>query len=369
MCRELNLLTIFFLFGILFESTDASAQVGVKRFYLDELSFEYVSKSKNSCVKWLGLEDNRPSIKTDDKEAPYVIAEVRAELAEGCELVFSGIPKPKVKKSSDGATVFEVEVKPPVTIAVAKGANTNEQLLFEAPIEGLQGLTFFNVFNRSRVHFDLSTVQFKTNKSDADPSKSWVLPVFGGGIVVPVPWIDWLYGGFSLYHNLGSWVTQDGLDTNFTEVTFELRYVWTGSAAIGSPFLSGVMEYRGRNIFQLGTDRVYVIGGSSQYNIGFDASTNFGGLISSRDSFFGRMGLETEFRYKLPSTAAGGAFNAWHTLVGLRYQLAPKWQLGLGYKYLYQSLDQTDQSLGQLIKETGNFVQLRLSLVPAEEGL
>ncbi len=355
------------MFGVSIGAT-AWAQTHIQSYQLEKLSFAFSSSKTvaDRCLVWYPLqEDQKPTVRYREDGSPFLVVRISARTTESCR--YDVGPKEIIREvSDDGQTaVFEVTVRPPVTLAEARGSNFRDQLVFEAPVRRLEGEGFFEFFSRSEVHFESRLTTFiTTNPAFADESAR-VFPIFGGNIGVPVPYVPGLIFGFAMFQNLGNFVAAEDLAIQFSEVAFELKYQFRGPESQGRWSVLPVVDFRSRNIFQTSEERPFIVGSASVPGVGVDLRWFPWAAFSTSRSTLSRIGIDGGLRYYPFAKLDSRPFKAliWDAL--LQYRLGDKWAVGLGYSSLSQSVDFRDSGL-PLITENAKGFLLRLSLVPFE---
>ena len=356
----------------------ATAQVNVQKYKISRLSFQFRSNNNTNtrCLFWFPLEaDEQPRVRYTDQGEPFLKVQVRARVTGECALKLSPPETIVASKDVDDADpdirFFDVVVNPLLATAQVVGPNFKDELIFEAPIERLESIGFFNFFSKSKLFFESRYSTLKTSNPRFPDTKANVFPVVGGAISVPFPWVPSLFAGYSMYQSLGNLVASDSVNVQLSEFTFDLRYQWRGPESWGRPAIVPlVIDYRGRNLYQPGlsdADRPFVIGSFAMIGFGAEASWYFGALMAPWTSWVSRLGVDAATRFYVGGKISGRKTTAMIFDGGLSYRLGSKWAVGAGYNLTTQRTDFPELAAGYVSEPMSSFF-LRLQLVPHLEG-
>ncbi len=364
MCDSLDLMRIksvvLFLIGYGL-CASAQAQLSIQRYYLESVGFEYVSQkaSAKRCVQWRDLVDKNPVIEYEAGK-PYVMLELEARVEGNCPLTFANGQSLNFSAGEGSIKVFRFKVSPPSVTFLISGPGFSDQLFFEALASQPDQVGFFNFFENAQTRFDLGYGTFSTsnNQIPAGQRSSNVFPIMSGLITVPFPWYRRVQFGFSLSQNLSNVYPDKDIQFQFSEFAFDTRYVF----GIKNNSLSLVGEVRGRNWYQLGDMRPFVVRSSPGVGFGMDydawlGTTKWGYTISSRYGF--RSAADAK---SLGELRAGFSVN---------YKFSHKWALGMGYRWTRLGVDFSESSnqpgLGKLYEQS-HLINISLILISNRGG-
>lgn len=366
--------------------SSAHAQVDLQKFRIDRVTLNFVTNkpSTNRCLLWFPYEAQTPITQFDDDGRPFAKVKLRARVrGKDCNVSFRPQEAMKLVKQEENDLFFEVTVTPPSTIiefnGFFNGPDFRDQLVFTAVSDSLEEIDFFTFFKKSKVFFETRWATLSTTNPEFT-SKTHLLPVFGGKIGVPFPWIDRLIADFSMFQNLGNATPNKFVGVQYSEFAFGLTYLWSGKEDWGRPQIAPTVDFRGRNVYQtfvsqskLAGRKPYLIGQLTVPGAGIEASWFPGGLWKPWEHWMSRVGIDGSYRqYFLGRIQPQGydslvnvGANTWE--VGLQYRLTRKWAVGLGYSrqtesFDYPAPDPTDDSTP--IHEKMSNIYLRLLLVP-----
>ncbi|HVJ65971.1 MAG TPA: hypothetical protein VM901_11995 [Bdellovibrionota bacterium] len=341
----------------------AQAQMSLQRYYLESVGFEYVTQRESAkrCVQWRDLVNKNPRIEFEEGK-PFVQIEVEARVEGDCPLTFADGQSLEFTEGEGSIRTFRFRVFPPSVSYLISGPGFSDQLIFEALVSQPEQVGFFKFFQNSQTKFDLGYGKFQTTNvtASADQRTRGVFPVMSGLITVPVPWVPMVQLGFSLSQNLSNFLPDDDVKFQFSEFAFDARFV------IGMPsprrVLAIVGEVRGRNWYQLGDVKPFVVRSSPGVGVGVDyddwiGRTPWGFSLTGRYGFRSAEGAKA-----LGEMRAGGSIN---------YKVSPKWAIGVGYRWARLGVDFSDTAgqtqLGKLY-ETSHLINLSLILVGGHGG-
>jgi hypothetical protein len=196
-----------------------------------------------------------------------------------------------------------------------------------------------------------------------------MVPIFGGSIAVPFPWIRNVFFGYSMFQNLGNFSSSKPLAVQYSEFAFDTRYMWTGSERSGRPLVALVGDYRGRNVYQTSGPKEFVIGSAAMFGFGTDLSWYAGALFDPNfHQGISRVGLESACRFYFGGKLNGYAYTSNLFEFGASYRVGHRWALGTGISFMNQQV-----AIGGAtgtVKESSRNYYLRLTYVPykKEEG-
>mgnify|MGYP000970503622 CR=1 FL=1 len=348
-----------------------AAQTHLQKFSIDKLSFQYRSVETPKlprCLHWNPLDsDAAPTTLQYDQEGrPFLKVPITAlQSSPNCAIRVVGEGLDEIPAGEGpGERRFIATVRPPVSVLKVEGPGFRDDLIFEAPLRSFTSSNFFEFFGRSKVYFESRYASFNTNNPDRPlDSPVVLLPVFGGNIALPVPAVSFLFVGFSMFQNLGSLIPNADVGLQYSEFAFDLRAIYRGSESWGAPTIGLMGEFRGRNVYQIGAQRSFVIAAAALPYAGFEASWFPFGAFLDWNHWLSRLGVEVAGHLALQRQLAGRPFRSDFYEGLLQYRLSSKWALGVGYSLIRQSADFSDAGFGS-IEETAKNYFLRLSLLP-----
>jgi len=357
------------------------ARAPIRKHSLKSFSFQERSTttgketSKDRCLVWKPVTTMPRSLKYNQNDEPYFRITVEAETMGNCPMTFSpatdAVYTPPTK--SNNIATLEVTVRPPLTIIRAQGPNFKDELVFDAPIEKIQDISFFDFFKKSNVNFDSRYTKISTNNPNFDNYTTQILPIFGGAITVPFPWLQEIQVGYSMYQNLGN-LLGNTRPVQYSEFSFDLRYVWLGPDSWGLPKITPLIDYRGRNIYQTindASERPFIIGSLSLVGVGSEFAWFFGRTLAAESSFISKFGIHASGRYYFNGKISNQKSTSYNWESALMYQLSEKWSLGAGYSRTHQTVELSAENAGGnpfTIQEKVSNIFLRLSLFPFDRG-
>lgn len=347
----------------------ARAQTDLQKFALDQVSFQYRSDNddpRRRCLVWYPLSSDRPSVQYDDNGSPFLVLRVKARSRKNCSVKFS--PANVITEVEDseaanrGDRLFDVVVRPPVAAARADGPDFHDDLIFEAPLRKFGDLSFFDFFRRSRVYFESRYASLSTDNTVNPIAPQKVFPVFGGSLSFPMPFVPFIFLGYSMFQNLGNFAGKQDNPVQYSEFSFDARLVWGGPRAWGSPYASLAGEYRGRSVYQLSEkNRSFLIGASSLPGWSVEFGAYPGNLFVPGTHWVSRLGFDVALRGSL-SAGAQQSYKSSLVEGALNYRFSPKWAVGVGYSKIAQEADFTSRGIG-IVHEGVSQVFLRLTLL------
>lgn len=365
----------------------AHAQVDVQKFRIDKVILKFVTNkpSTNRCLLWFPFDSTKtPITEFDEDGSPFARVQLHARVrGKDCNVSFRPQEAMKLVKQEQNDLYFEVTVRPPITVidfnGFFNGPDFRDQLIFETVSESLEEIDFFTFFKKSKVYFE-SRYATTSSTSGLLASNVHILPVFGGKIGVPFPWIDRLIFDFSMYQNLGNLKPNPDVRFQYSEFAFGMNYVWSGKESWGRPQAVPALEYRGRNSYQTyvssnvsasGAKKPFYIGALTVPGVGADLGWFPGGAFYPWEHWLSRVGIDLTYRYYIGGKIALGthvapiASNFWD--IGMQYRLTRKWAIGGGYSKFSQSFDIKklfpDAESARLKEPMTNYY-VRLILVP-----
>ena len=361
---------ISLLFALLLPEISRS-QTHAQKYQVEKLSFQYRSnnnKKGSRCLYWYPLSESKDRpLEYNKAGQPFIRVQVRAKVNADCKVTAGPAPSIKVVPSSnDTLMLFDVVVKPPVSTFTVDGPNFRDELVFDAPLTKFEEMSFFKFFKKSRVQFELRFASLKTDNPLFTDATVPMFPVFGGNIGVPFPFVNNLIMGYSMFQNLDNIKNSTPYKAQFSEFTFDLKYAFSGKEIWGRPYVAPVVDFRGRNIYQLNSDaalRPFVIGSVAMPGFGVDASWFPVGAFKPFTNWAARIGIDLSYRMYTGGKISGRAFNASILDAGLNYRLGKKWALGGGYSKTTQSAAFPELSTGKINESITNFF-VRLILIP-----
>lgn len=333
--------------------------MSLQRYYLESVGFEYQSQGETTkrCVQWRDLVDKNPIVQMEDGK-PYVILELEARVEGNCPLKFANGQALNFVADKGAIKVFRFKVSPPSVAYSISGPGFSDQLIFEALVSQPEEVGFFKFLENSQTRFSVGYGTFKTNHDIGDDalSTSKIFPIMAGQITVPFPWYSRLHLGFSLAQNLSNFVGNKDVQLQFSEFAFDLRFLLRDLFG-RQDFLALVSEVRGRNWYQLGEEKPFVVRSSPGFGFGIDYDTWFGSS---------RWGMNMSSRYGIRGATDAKLSGELRAGVSANYKLSKKWALGLGYKWSRLGIDftGTDQSAFGKVVEQSNIVDVSLILIP-----
>ncbi len=209
----------------------ATAQVDLQKETIDSVILKFVTNkpSTNRCLLWFPFDTSKkPVTEFDENGMAFTRVKLKARVrGKDCNVSFRPQEAMKLVKTEENDLYFEVTVRPPTTVidfnGFFGGPDFRDQLIFEATSESLEEIDFFTFFKKSKVYFEGRYANFSTNANSLDPAKHakmTLLPVFGGKIGVPFPWIDKLIFDFSMFQNLGNLRPDNDLVAQYSEFSF-----------------------------------------------------------------------------------------------------------------------------------------------------
>ncbi len=372
-----NIFRILFC-GVIFcfNCSVANSQTQIQKYQVEKVSFQYKTnyKGDDRCLKWFPLSPKEKyPLQYDEKGEPYLMVSLKARVEGDCAVNFE--PAELVQESpslNPNHLSFTVRVVPPVTLIKVEGPNFKDDLVIEAPLKKFEDLGFFTFFSKSHVHFETRYSQLITDNPEAVSNsavlngKIPLIPVFGGFLALPFPYIPGVFAGFGMYQSLGNFLNQGTVPIQMSEIAFDLRYSWTGQESWGRPTFALVGDYRGKNLYQRAlseSDKPFLSGAITLAGFGTDISWFFGGVMAPWESFWSRFGTRVAWRLYLPYNLGGTQVSGNLIDVCLDYRISDKWAVGLGYSRAGTSLI-SPLLENATINESMTSYFFRLSLVP-----
>jgi len=301
-------------------------------------------------------------VQFDNLRNPFLSVKLEAKLLQNCRFKVSPSNVIQFGGIQDRVAEFNVTVRPPATIVRVEAGGFQDELIIEAPLKKLDNIALFEFFRRTQVIFDLRYMNLSTDFTDPLTTVQ-MFPIFGGKISVPI-WNNLLVG-YSMYQNLTNLRGSDGLSVQYSEFAIELKYDFSLASSWGSPNISPVVDYRGRNVYQVATTRSFILGSTALPGGGIDFSWYFASLFSQRQQWYTRFGIDAGLRYYGGRIANNPYKNLMWEAV-LNYRLARKWAVGVGYSAATRTADFDSIAAGERrISEPLTSFLFKVSLVPS----
>jgi hypothetical protein len=354
----------------------AIAQHGIQQKRISQFSMQIRSVKegrKVTCLSWLPLTNAAA-------EARYLNINPRGEETvtvqfsvlfntkpEQCKLVFANESVQKIAERShhSGKTIFDYSVtfEAPVTVVRATTNEIEEDLVFDAPIDVASDRGFFDFFYRSTVYFENRLAILSTDSPLTTIKSVPLLPVFGGKISTPLPYLNSWFGGYSLFQNLGAILPTQGVEVAYSEFVFDLTYQRVLNR-LGMQVGLGA-ELRGRNVYQVENERPFLVG--QVLRPGLSAKLDwFPSFYSALGSTKFRFGLGLEYHYLNLSDVKTSGIKQQTFELSLNYRVSKRgsFVVGLGYSKFLQSIFIPAVVTDRRINENTQNFFLRLILFP-----
>ncbi|NCN27666.1 hypothetical protein GW915_08840 [bacterium] len=343
----------------LFLSEAARSQVGIHRYSLSEVSYEYIqaTPTKNRCLEWGVIEDSTPALEYTREGTFFTRVRIRARARGVCNI--SVEPKARVRIERDGSDyVFEFTVLPPVSTYVVRAGGVADKVVVEAPSKKLNEIGLFNFFKDSQLFFETKWARFSTDNSQvsSDERQKTMFPVVGGKINIPTPIWDNLFLGLEMFQNVSNVISRAASTLNYSEAAFDARIQFMGTEKVGRPMFALVADYRGRNIVQRSDLNAISLNFVTAFGGGFDAMSFVPSSWAGAGSLMSNLGLESSFRYE----TAGAQYKSLLYSVGTLYRLNRRWAISAGYQDISYSISSSSSSISEKIQS----YYFRLHIMP-----
>lgn len=338
------------------------AQTDIHKYSLQRLSFQFTSNNLTNerCLQWLPLSEDaeHPTLEYDGQGRPFLRANLRARVEGNCRIKVENPEQLKFIGREGSVATFEARVEPPASVFVVNGPNFRDEVLVEAPIRRLNEASFLQVFKRSRATFETRYMSIKTN-NPVTKKNAKVFPVVGGQFGFPI--FSFFHVGFSIFQNFGNFVGAKDVDVQYSEFAFDARFLYHPFSRQKERLsLALVGDYRGRNVYQTGSVRPFIIGSVAIPGFGLDVNSY---PFATASSGWSKVGIDFSTRFYMGGNVGGRPYSSYLFDTAINYKIHRKWALGFGYAYVTQSASFTGLTVAKVQERMDSFF-LRLSIIP-----